>query len=173
MRRVAGPRPGAGNRLVAALGHADRGDDGFGPVVLAALRASGDVPARLVDCGAGAPALLDLFEGVEWAWVVDAVVSGAPPGTLHVRDGRSEVLPVEAGVASTHGIPLRQVVELARSLDRLPEHLTVYGVEAGRFGLGEAMGPTVRSKVEEVAARIRSEALRAATSPPPGGAGHA
>lgn len=165
MTRPADPTRGSGTRLVAALGREDRGDDGFGPEVLRSLRAMGDVPARLVDCPPGALALLDLWEGVEWAWVVDAVVSGAPPGVLHVLDGRAGSLPPEAGIASTHGIPLGEVVALARSLDRLPAHLTVFGVEAARLGLGEAMSPPVRSKVEEVAARIRSEAVRAASNP--------
>lgn len=165
MTRSVDPTPGSGTRLVAALGRADRGDDGFGPEVLRSLRATADVPARLVDCAPGALALLDLWEGVEWAWVVDAVVSGAPPGALHVLDGRAESLPPEAGIASTHGISLGEVVALARSLDRLPAHLTVYGVEAAQLGLGEAMSPPVRSRVEEVAACIRSEVVRAAAPP--------
>ncbi|MGI0131888.1 MAG: hydrogenase maturation protease [Thermoplasmata archaeon] len=154
------PTPMRTRRLVAGLGHVDRGDDGFGPAVVRTLRESGRSPARLVDCPEGPSALLDLWEGVTISWIVDAVVSGAAPGTLHVRDARTEPIPRELGAPSSHGLALRDVVDLAGSLGRLPQRLTILGVEASSFSLGDPMSPAVRAQVRPVAERILEEATK-------------
>lgn len=146
--------------LVAGLGHADRGDDGFGPEVVRALRRVEGVGARLVECREGAAELLDLWAGVDRAWVVDAVRSGSPPGTLHVRDGRSDDLPPEASAASTHGLSLPIVIGVARSVGSLPTALTIVGVEVGSLEAGAGLSAPVRAQVEPVAMRILGE-LRA------------
>ena len=143
--------------LVAGLGHADRGDDGFGPEVVRALRRIDGVPARLAECPEGAAQLLDLWPGVDRAWVVDAVRSGSPAGTVHIRDGASDDLPREASAASTHGLSLPIVIGVARSVGSLPPRLTVVGVEAGSLEVGAGLSPPVRAQVEPIARRIDDE----------------
>jgi hydrogenase maturation protease len=88
--------------------------------------------------------------------VIDAVVTGAAPGTVHVWDGQR--LPAFAmSSASTHGLGVAQAIELARTLDRLPARLRVYGIEGKEFAIGSAVSPEVEWAVEEVVERIAIE----------------
>jgi hydrogenase maturation protease len=98
--------------------------------------------------------------------VVDAVRSGAAPGTVHVLDAgaTSDALPLEAWAATgrggTHALGLAAVVGLARALGRLPDRLTVVGVEAEQLDHGVPLSPSVAAAVVSAAARVVS-ALRA------------
>lgn len=138
------------------VGNRDRGDDAIGPLVADA------VAARL---GAGVATTVvegDLSDlALRWPLdhhvvVVDAVVSGAPAGTVHVIDDPSRFADRAATPApwSTHGIGLGEAIELARLLDRLPARLTVIGVEAERFEHGEPPGPAVADAIDPVLAEI-------------------
>ena len=82
---------------------------------------------------------------------MDAVRSGAEPGTVHRLDARAGPLPARLFQASTHHVSVAEVVELGRSLGRLPDRLEVYGIEGGRFEAGNVLVPAVRRAVEEVA----------------------
>jgi len=81
--------------------------------------------------------LLDYIVGFDRCIIIDAVISGVhPPGTIY----RCELVPgtEPAGVSTSHQIDLLQVIRLAKSLKaQVPQHVTVYGVEAlevMRFG---------------------------------------
>ena len=103
--------------------------------------------------------LLDVWEGVDTAIVVDAVSSGSPAGTIHRFDASSAALPASiAGARSTHAVGLGQAIELARALGRLPNKLIVYGIEGERFSAGEELSPSVAGVLEAVADRIHHEA---------------
>ncbi len=56
--------------------------------------------------------------------------------------------------ASTHSVGLREAIEMARSLGRLPGHLTIYGIEVENVKPGFQMSPAVQDAVERVAAEI-------------------
>jgi ribosomal protein S5 len=45
-------------------------------------------------------------------------------------------------------------VELARALGKLPSQVTIFGIEAGRVGLGEALSPEVESAVDALVAEL-------------------
>jgi hydrogenase maturation protease len=62
--------------------------------------------------------------------LVDAIRSGARPGTLH-HIGLDELLACRASPASSHGIGLADALALARALDQLPARLVIFGVESG------------------------------------------
>ena len=51
---------------------------------------------------------------------------------MHVLDLTRHPIPPRAGVASTHGLGLDAVLELARVLGRLPRQLVLYGIEAAQ-----------------------------------------
>lgn len=95
-------------------------------------------------------ALLELFDGAEDVVVVDAVSSGAAPGTLHVFEAGVEPLPSELfGSSSTHALGVAEAIEIARSLGRLPERVRVYGIEGASFEYGRGLSPEVEKAVEE------------------------
>lgn len=114
--------------------------------------------------GARAEALLavpvDLCErwsAADRVVVVDAVVSGAEPGTVRRVDALGEPLPTEAGPASTHGLGLKFALDLARTLDRLPGGLVIYGVEAATLEAGAGLSPAVAAAVGGVADAVARE----------------
>jgi hydrogenase maturation protease len=102
--RAGDPAEGAAERrvLVAGIGHRQRGDDGFGPVVAQRLAARVLPPGvRAVDYGHRAVQLAhDLTTGYDALILVDAMALGEPPGTLAV------VEPGDVAPASSAGTPL-------------------------------------------------------------------
>jgi hydrogenase maturation protease len=157
-------------RIVIGVGNEYRCDDGFGPLVVAALAAQrtgepalADVELRTSD---GEPArLLDLWADADMAVVVDAVRDGGDtPGRTY------ELVLDEVGgladnaVASSHGIGLGSTVALGRALDRLPRRLTVLAVSGRAFGFGVELTPQVAAMVKPVARRV-AELLACAGSP--------
>lgn len=159
--------------LLAAVGNADRGDDGIGAAVLAALQ-QGRLPAdvRLLTPCREPARLLDELGRVQGAWLVDAARGGTEPGTITRLDLACGRLPARAGSgASSHGFGLASALELARALGRLPDPCVVYAVEADCFDHGAGLSAPLRRAVAEVARRLQAEIAALAASP--GRAGHA
>jgi hydrogenase maturation protease len=146
--------------LVIGVGNAYRRDDGVGLAVAARLR--GRVPAgvRVVDCEQEPSRLLDAWHGAESALVVDAVESGAAPGTLHRFDAAAGPLPAGVFRSSTHAFGVGDAVELARVLGRLPGRVVVYGVEGGEFAAGEGLTAPVAAAVEPAAQAVLDDLER-------------
>ena len=134
------------NATVIGLGNEWRGDDGVGPEV--ARRLGGKV------LGGEPIGLVEALDGAGEVVLVDAVSSGAPPGTVHVFEAGSEPLPSTLfGATSTHALGLAEAVELARSLGRLPRRVLVYGIEGAAFSFGKALS----REAADAAARVVEE----------------
>ncbi|MCA8921952.1 MAG: hydrogenase maturation protease [Planctomycetes bacterium] len=146
--------------LVIAAGNADRGDDGAGPAVAELLR-SPEVAAELLVPRVLPPDLHASWTSASRVVIVDAVRSGARPGTVHRLDARAAPLPAALQSLSTHGVGLARAVELARVLDALPAELTVFGIEAEACELGQPLSPAVARAVHEVADAVRRQLERA------------
>jgi hydrogenase maturation protease len=99
--------------------------------------------------------LIEDWAGADAVIVVDAVSSGAPPGTIHRLDPLSEPIPAALSQGSTHAFGLAETIELARALDRLPERLSVYGIEGGCFDAGNELSRPVRAAVDAVREELR------------------
>lgn len=142
--------------LVVGVGHGDRGDDAAGPLTARLLaRAWGDrlPPHVAVRAWRGDPlGLIDAWSGVERLVLVDAVVSGAAPGTCrrYAVDAR---FATGAG-ASSHGVGLADALALARALGRLPPAVEVWGIEAAEFEAGTPPSGAVASAAAALAARL-------------------
>ena len=68
---------------------------------------------------------------------------GAPPGTLHRLDLRTQEFPREFSRCSTHAFGVAEAVELARELNHLPGCLIFHGMEGKDIGSGEGLSPEV------------------------------
>ncbi len=136
---------GCGNRL--------RGDDAAGIVAAEQLRALG-VPAR--DSSGETSELIEAWSAADDVVVIDAVATGAPPGTVHVWDGH-EPLTFGRASGSSHGFGVAEAIELSRALNRLPEKLTVYGIEGARFEMGSSLSAEVEWGVKQVVTRIAGQ----------------
>ena len=151
-----------GDVVVIGVGNPDRGDDGVGLEVVGRLE--GGVPdgVRLVRLsGADAAGIMEAWSGAVRAIVVDAMVSGAAPGTVARFDAAAGPLPAGVRLASTHAMGAAEALELGRALGRLPQSLTVYGVEGATFSAGAGLSPEVAAAVEAAACRIIEEVRRA------------
>ena len=143
--------------LVIGLGNSWRGDDGAGPAVARVLRDT--VPAR-VHVYEGEPVgLIEDWAGADEVIVVDAVSSGAAPGTIRRLDPLAEPIPASLSQGSTHAFGLAETIELARTRGRLPARLTVSGIEGERFTAGQELSPPVQAAVERVVGEL-AERLR-------------
>lgn len=111
----------------------------------------------VMEYGGDGVGLMALWQGSVTVILVDAVRSGARPGTLHRYDAIRTVLLKDTFACSSHLIGLAQAVELARSLDRLPERLIVYGIEGMNFQYGEGLAPSVARAVEQAGQCILAE----------------
>lgn len=141
--------------LVVGVGNRDRGDDGVGPRVVDAVRVRLAHVATYLAHG-DLSDLVMRWEPEQQVIVVDAIVSGRPPGSIVEVNAVEEHLQIDSGLLSSHGVGLAEAVELARVLDRLPATLTIIGVEAEQFEhLGE-IGTDVASAIDEVVDRIEA-----------------
>lgn len=138
---------------ILCCGNSDRGDDGVG--VLVATRLSElDLPATL--CSGQVAELIDAWTGESEVIVVDAAVTGCPAGTVHEWEAQDVGFPTQSS-ASTHGLGLREAIELSRKLGTLPTRLYVYGIEAQEFSLGTRMSPAVKQAAERLAQKIAAD----------------
>ena len=140
---------GVGNRF--------RSDDGAGIEVARRLRETHPPGCRILEEEGEPTSLIEAWALVKEALVVDAVASGAPPGTLHRFDATHGPLPTEMFKGSTHSLGVADAVELARELDRLPPRLAVYGIEGESFETGEGLSPAVEATVNALVAELHAE----------------
>lgn len=146
--------------LVLGLGNELRRDDGAGAAVARRLR-SGPLPPGIdVREEPGEPiGLLDAWEGRAAVVLVDAMRSGAAPGTVRRFDAGCEPLPHGLrGSSSTHALGLAQAIELARELGRLPARVLVHAVEGRDFAAGPGCSEEVRAAVPGLAGAVLDDA---------------
>jgi hydrogenase maturation protease len=143
--------------VVIGVGNAFRGDDAAGLHVARAVAAAAP-PGVEVREHEGEPAgLIEAWDGSETAYVVDAVRSGAPPGTVHRIEVVDEPLPARRPRDSSHALSLGEAVALGRALDRMPRRLALVGIEGSDFEAGEGLSPAVAAAVAEVADGLLGE----------------
>lgn len=150
--------------LVIGLGNEDRGDDAVGPRIARAV-ADAALPGVEVIEHEDPMDLVLGWGGHAWAVVSDAVVSGAPAGTVVVAEvadsGPGSQSWTRLGLGGTHAFGLAEAVELSRTLGRLPARVTLVGVEAADVTPGAGLTPEVARALPKAIERLR-ELLAAA-----------
>ena len=137
--------------VVLGLGNMLMTDDGIGLAALARLEEEWFIPraVEMVDGGTWGMNLLPIIEGADRVLVLDAIDSGAEPGTLSVlRD--TEVPRVLAQKLSPHQIDLREVLALAALRGTLPDELVALGVQPGVVALGTDLSPVVEARLGDL-----------------------
>jgi hydrogenase maturation protease len=148
--------------LVIGIGNDSRGDDAAGLEVARRVgrRLAHVDGVSVVECDGDAAFLLDRWSAASLVFVIDAVRSGALPGRIHRVDLARQRVPLVLHGTSSHAFGLAEAVELGRSLDRLPPHLVLYGIEATAFDLGAPMSPAVAAASIQVARRVERAVRR-------------
>jgi len=147
------------NSMFIGVGNPFRSDDGVGTAIVGRLR--GEVPpgVKVQEESGDGTELLEAWRGVDSVILVDAVLSGAPPGTIHRLDAQAEKLPTWFSHSSTHAFGVAEAIELARVMGDLPARLIVYGIEGLDFSAGTELSPEVAEVVPTAANLILQEIL--------------
>lgn len=146
--------------LVLGVGNRTRGDDGAGPCVAEQVAALG-LPGVEVVVESEPLALIELMAGHDVVVVVDAVSAQGDPGRIHVWPVDSLPVRGTGRAIGSHGLGVRDAVELARALGRLPDRLTVVGVEGESFEVGTPVSEPVRERLGEAVQTVRKACLTA------------
>lgn len=137
--------------MVLGCGNPFAGDDNVGLELVRRLRARGSCGCEFRDLPEGGLGLLELFDRADIILFVDAVLSGAPPGTLHlVLLPAREVVPRALGFVSSHGWGLDEVLRLALALGRNIPRLMLLGVELESVAQGTRRTAPVDAALEVV-----------------------
>ena len=136
---------------VIGIGNPYRRDDGAAGAVLQGLAGQwGDDPrVRLVELDGESVRVVQAWEGSRSVWIVDAVRSGRPVGTIHEVDARHLGDLDDSGkrLGGGHLMGLGEAVDLAGALDLLPHDLRILGIEGVDFDNGEGLSAPVAAGV--------------------------
>lgn len=151
--------------LVAGVGNVLRGDDGFGPAVIDALMAAGDLPqgVRAVEVGIGGINLVhELMDGYDVLVLVDAVDRSATPGSLYVLEVTvPDVAAIPAlerwGIAADmHEAVPGQALIMAGAVGALPPMIRMIGCQpAETEDFSMELSPCVQRAVPAAVETIR------------------
>jgi len=137
--------------LVLGVGNRIMTDDAVGLEALAALGRDYRLPGTvdLVDGGTLGLDLLVHIEGYPRVLVLDCVMLGREPGAV-VRVEGDEIPALLGRCLSPHQVGLQDLLGVLQLLDRVPERLTVVGVEPERIDPGLELSAPVRRALPEM-----------------------
>jgi len=145
-----------GRKVLVGLGNRYMKDDGVGLVVAEELKpAVGGAVAVLVRSSMDLGLLWEL-RGASLVVIVDAVRTGAQPGTVTALAATPSVAPLER-LPGLHSLELLDVLDLARSARLDVPPLVLVGVEPSDCSPGEGLTDPVREAVPRLVAAVREK----------------
>lgn len=143
--------------LVIGVGNDYRGDDAIGLLVARRIRDLQLPDVQVIESDGECAKLMESWKGAEKVILIDAVHSGAAPGTIHRVTVHEEELPVTWRHGSTHAFGVAEAIALSKAMQRLPRRIIVFGVEARSFVLGEPLSDEVTNALKELSHRVQQE----------------
>lgn len=151
---------GASRIVIVGFGNSLMADDGVGPAVAAALRANG-LPhgVRVEDGESDSLRLAALWRGEPEVWLIDALLRGAPPGTVH-RLAHDELLAVPQRHGTAHHLSLPESLRWLAIADPAMASVRyrMWGIEPAVIAPRPALSLSVLAVVPVVAAEILAAA---------------
>ena len=140
--------------LVIGIGSALRRDYGVGLVVARRLKAAAPKGIVVATVPPGEPVLPDEWGNHRTVVMVTAMKSGAAPGTVVRLDGLGEFFPA-GDFEGSIGMPgPTDIIGKARSVQRLPAEIIVYGIEIEDGGEGPGLSLALTRAGERATAFI-------------------
>ncbi|MEK9629472.1 MAG: hydrogenase maturation protease [Nitrospinota bacterium] len=137
------------NILVIGVGNLYRCDDAVGIHIARNLSTRKTGNFQVIEQSGEGTSLMESWKNNDCVFIIDAVSSGASPGTIHRLDATNPI-PSKFFSCSTHNFGVAEAIELGRTLNQLPKHLHLYGIEGKVFEPGEILSPELSSAVTEV-----------------------
>jgi hydrogenase maturation protease len=146
--------------LVIGVGNEYRCDDAVGLLVARHICELNLPHVRVIESDGEFARLMDAWKDAESVILIDAVQSGALPGTIHRFAAHEEKLPASLFQCSTHAFGVAGAIELAKTLGQLPPQLVVFGIEAESFDTGAALSVAVARALEALCRLVQQEIAR-------------
>ncbi len=143
--------------LIVGIGNEYRSDDGVGLVVARELQAKKLQHILVTESNGDGAELMEMWKSAATVILVDAVSSGAKPGTIYRLAALTQPVPASFSFPSTHAFGVAEALGLARALDQLPPCLTIYAIEGKNFAAGSELSLEVEKAVREVVERVTCE----------------
>jgi hydrogenase maturation protease len=144
--------------LIIGIGNEYRGDDAAGLIVARRLKGRLADSVKVLEQSGDGVALMEVWRRAETVIIIDAVASGAAPGTIRRFDANVRPIPKGAFRCSTHAFGVAEAIELSRALGEFPRSLVVYGIEGKNFVAGVGLSPEVERAAYEAVSRVFAEA---------------
>lgn len=144
-------------RLLIGVGNEFRQDDGIGLAIVRQLKSQLPPEITTIEASGEGVALMEAWQGFDRIYLVDAVASGSPPGTIHRIDAQQQSVPTQFFNYSTHAFSVAEAVELARSLGQLPPQVVLFGMEGERFRMGVGFSDAVTQAIPQLLEQIMRE----------------
>ncbi len=143
--------------IVIGIGNAYRSDDAAGLMVARRLQEQSIGSCEVHEQVGEGTALMELWKGAQQVVVIDAVQSGAAPGTIHRFQANLHPLPAAMFRHSTHAFGLIAAIELSRALNQLPPNLIIFGIEGENFDPGTVLSRAILKGVNDLVEDVRQE----------------
>src|SRR5436309_14910374 len=143
--------------LLIGIGNEYRGDDGVGLVAARELQAKKLPHILVTECSGDGAELMEMWKSAATVILVDAVSSGAKPGTIYRLDALTQSIAASFSFPSTHAFGVAEAIGLAHALDQLPPCLMIYAIEGKNFAAGSGLSLEVEQAVREVVEQVASE----------------
>jgi hydrogenase maturation protease len=143
--------------LIIGIGNRYRSDDAVGLMVAQRLRALVSDQIRVLETESADTGLLDVWKDAETVILIDAMQSGAEPGTVYRFEAHTQPIPAHFFHCSTHTLGVAEAIALGRVLGQLPPYCIVYGIAGKEFSRGEGLSLAVEKAAEDVVQRVLRE----------------
>jgi hydrogenase maturation protease len=98
------------------------------------------------------PSIISQWQDADAVIIIDAVRSGAEPGTVQCLD--ADTIDVSEATSSSHGFGIASAIEVARALNELPQQIYLCGIEINEMHVGDSLSPIVQKALPELIERI-------------------
>lgn len=143
--------------LVIGVGNLYRGDDAVGRIVAQGLKGEATDCVNIIEKGGDGASLMECWESADAVILIDAVHSGALPGTIHRFDAHAQPISASYFHYSSHAFGVAEAVELSRVLNQLPPRFIIYGIEGKCFEPGDVLTEEVAKAVQDVLEQIQKD----------------
>jgi hydrogenase maturation protease len=140
--------------LLIGIGNEYRSDDGIGLVIVRKIRERLLLSVTVKEESGEGAALMEAWQGCESVIIIDAVSSGAKPGTIFEIDAGKKNVPAKFFHYSTHAFSMAEAIELGRAMNTLPPRLCIYGIEGANFSAGVGISHVVQESANRVVGQI-------------------
>jgi len=143
--------------LIIGIGNEYRSDDAAGLIAARNIKKLGLEDADVIESNGDGAGLIDSWTGREHVILIDAVLSGSAPGTVHRIELGKSILPAEFFKFSTHLFSIPQAIYLSASIGKLPDKIIILGIEGASFETGKAVSAEVEQAINNIEQIVQTE----------------